>query len=151
MELEVKETVHIPVTLPEYLHAYQEEESEAEKIARREKYLSTDIVKVDLLKATATVDIPDSVLEEVERNNKRIEFIKEIREKAKRNPMYENRFPEGNTPVRDIQRLIDDLEEVKNRFVYEGMFRATTEALDMHLRMVFERFLRHDERYTTYI
>lgn len=150
--IEVKPLVNFPSpSLPGYLGTYHEEETEAQKIARREKYMSTGIVKVDLLKPSVTIYIPYKVWDEIERNNKRIEYINEVREKAKRNPMYDNRFPEGSTPVRDIDQLLEDIEKIENNYVFESLDKPTTNSLHNQLQVIFDRFVNDYNSYTMYI
>ena len=151
-QIEITTMVKMPSpSLPEYLGAYKEEETEAQKTARREKELSTSIIGVDLFKSSVTVTVPLVVEEEIERNAKRIEFIEEIREKAKRNPIHYNRFPEGSTPVRDVQRLIDDIEHITSMYVNEPITESTIQSLHWQLNGIFDRFVNDQHSYIMYI
>ena len=134
-QIEITTLVKLPsISLPGYIGTYKEEETEAQKTARREKELSTSIIGVDLFKSSVKVTVPLVVEEEIERNAKRIEYIEEIREKAKRNPIHDNRFPEGNTPVRDVQRLIDDIEHISSMYVNEPITESTIQS--MHWQII---------------
>lgn len=151
-QIEITTLVNLPSTsLPEYLGVYKEEETEAQKTARREKELSTSIIGVDLFKSSVTVTVPLIVEEEIERNAKRIEYIKEVREKAKRYPIYDNKFPEGNTPVRDVQRLIDDIEHITSMYVNEPITESTIQSLHWQLNGIFDRFVNDCDSYIMYI
>ena len=139
------------LSLPGYIGTYKEEETEAQKTARREKELSTSIIGVDLFKSSVKVTVPLVVEEEIERNAKRIEYIEEIREKAKRNPIHDNRFPEGNTPVRDVQRLIDDIEHITSMYVNEPITESIIQSMHWQLNGIFDRFVNDRDSYIMYI
>lgn len=116
-----------------------------------EERLSTDIVKVGLLKHSIKINIPEKIFEEIERNNKRIEYINEAREKANRIPC-ENRFPIGLTPVDDVPKFYSDLLDIENRFIGEVLNTTeTTHLMDEMLQGIFDRFLNHDPEYMKYI
>lgn len=151
-QIEITTLVKMPSpSLPGYIETYKEEETEAQKIARREKELSTSIIGVDLFKSSVKVTVPLVVEEEIERNAKRIEFIEEIREKGKRNPMYYNRFPVGSTPVRDVQRLIDDIEHITSMYVNEPITESTIQSMHWQLNGIFDRFVNDYNSYIMYI
>lgn len=151
-QIKITTLVKLPSTsLPGYIGTYKEEETEAQKTARREKELSTSIIGVDLFKSSVKVTVPLVVEEEIERNAKRVEYIEEIREKAKRNPMYDNRFPEGNTPVRDVQRLIDDIEHITSMYVNEPITESTIQSMHWQLNDIFDRFVNDRDSYIMYI
>lgn len=151
-QIEITTLVKLPsISLPGYIGAYKEEETEAQKTARREKELSTSIIGVDLFKSSVKVTVPLVVEEEIERNAKRIEYIEEIREKAKRNPIHDNRFPEGNTPVRDVQRLIDDIEHITSMYVNEPITESTIQSMYWQLNGIFDRFVNDHDSYIMYI
>lgn len=151
-QIEITTLVKLPsISLPGYIGTYKEEETEAQKTARREKELSTSIIGVDLFKSSVKVTVPLVVEEEIERNAKRIEYIEEIREKAKRNPIHDNRFPEGNTPVRDVQRLIDDIEHISSMYVNEPITESTIQSMHWQLNDIFDRFVNDHDSYIMYI
>ena len=150
-QIDVTPLKFIPISLPGYIGTYKEEETEAQKTARREKELSTSIIGVDLFKSSVKVTVPLVVEDEIERNVKRIEYIEEIREKAKRNPMYDNRFPEGNTAVRDVQRLIDDIEHITSMYVNEPITESIIQSMHWRLNDIFDRFVNDRDSYITHI
>lgn len=151
-QIEITTLVKLPsISLPGYIGTYKEEETEAQKTARREKELSTSIIGVDLFKSSVKVTVPLAVEDEIERNTKRIEYIEEIREKAKRNPIHDNRFPEGNTPVRDVQRLIDDIEHITSMYVNEPITESTIQSMHWQLNDIFDRFVNDHDSYIMYI
>lgn len=151
-QIEITTLVKLPsISLPGYIGTYKEEETEAQKTARREKELSTSIIGVDLFKSSVKVTVPLAVEDEIERNTKRIEYIEEIREKAKRNPIHDNRFPEGNTPVRDVQRLIDDIEHITSMYVNEPITESTIQSMHWQLNGIFDRFVNDHDSYIMYI
>lgn len=151
-QIEITTLVKLPsISLPGYIGTYKEEETEAQKTARREKELSTSIIGVDLFKSSVKVTVPLVVEDEIERNTKRIEYIEEIREKAKRNPIHDNRFPEGNTPVRDVQRLIDDIEHITSMYVNEPITESIIQSMHWQLNDIFDRFVNDHDSYIMYI
>lgn len=150
-QIDVTPLKFIPISLPEYIGTYKEEETEAQKTARREKELSTSIIGVDLFKSSVKVTVPLVVEDEIERNTKRIEYIEEIREQAKRNPIHDNRFPEGNTAVRDVQRLIDDIEHITNMYVNEPITKSIIQSMHWQLNDIFDRFVNDRDSYIMYI
>lgn len=151
-QIEIATLVKLPsISLPGYIGTYKEEETEAQKTARREKELSTSIIGVDLFKSSVKVTVPLAVEDEIERNTKRIEYIEEIREKAKRNPIHDNRFPEGNTPVRDVQKLIDDIEHITSMYVNEPITESIIQSMHWQLNDIFDRFVNDHDSYIMYI
>lgn len=123
-------------------------ETLAERTVRQERELSTRHVKIDLLKAEAEVDIPDKVLELIELNDRKIDFIKECRES--RNPMKVGRFPVG-TMVLDTDKLINDIKRVREEFINQPITAMTTSYMETKLELIFENFLNYHETYTKYI
>ena len=119
-------------------------------LVTEDERLSTDMVTVNLLKHSASIEIPVEVQEEIERNNKRIDYINEVRENQKRKP-WDNRFPVGNTPVKDVEKLDADIREVKQKFICDVLNSETIHALDSTLRSIFDRFLMDSPEYTKYI
>lgn len=151
-QIEITTLVKMPShSLSEYLEVDKEEETEAQKTARREKELSTSIIGVDLFKSSVKVTVPLAVEDEIERNAKRIEYIEEIRKKAKRTPIHDNRFPEGNTPVRDVQRLIDDIEHITSMYVNEPITKSIIQSMHWQLNDIYDRFVNDHDSYIMYI
>lgn len=136
-QIDVTPLKFILISLPGYIGTYKE--------------LSTSIIGVDLFKSSVKVTVPLVVEDEIERNAKRIEYIEEIREKAKRNPIHDNRFPEGNTPVRDVQRLIDDIEHITSMYVNEPITESTIQSMHWQLNGIFDRFVNDRDSYIMYI
>lgn len=149
-QIDVTPLKFIPISLPGYIGTYNEEETEAQKTARREKELSTSIIGVDLFKSSVKVTVPLAVEDEIERNAKRIEYIEEIRESQKE-PYTDNRFPEGNTPVRDVQRLIDDIEHITSMYVNEPITKSIIQSMHWQLNDIFDRFVNDHDSYIMYI
>ena len=117
-------------------------QSEAQRIARLEKKLSTKIVKVDYLKNSATIIFPENIIDAIELNNRRIEWIEEKNKKPSRR---------GTRPVyiKDVNRFIDDVNNISSNYVYDTMNVATTHALSQKLQYLFDMFLcsdKYDER-----
>lgn len=123
-------------------------ETLAERTVRQERELSTRHVKIDLLKAEAEVDIPDKVLELIELNDRKIDFIKECRESG--NPMKVVRFPVG-TMVLDTDKLLNDIKRVREEFINQPITAMTTSYMETKLELIFENFLNYHETYTKYI
>ena len=113
-------------------------QSEAERIKKIEAQLSTKIVKVDYLKNSANIIFPDDVIDAIELNNRRIEWIEEKNKKPSRR---------GTRPVyiKDVNRLIDDVNNISSNYVYDMMNVATTHALSQKLQYIFDMFLTSDK------
>lgn len=124
-------------------------ETLAERTARRESELSQKHVQVDLLKAEASIDIPDKVLDLVRMNENKIDYIKEVRESGR--PSDINRFPVGCTMVLDTDKLVEDIQSVKSDFIGHPIDGITTSCMNTRLECIFENFLNHHETYTKYI
>lgn len=135
----------------EELKKYQrtKEETEAEAIVRRERELSTRHVIIDLLQQQATFVIPDKVLEMVDREERKIGMIKEYRESE--NPRKNTRFPVGKIPVLDLDKLVEDIQNVKQTFLNEPISKITTTVMETKLQWIFEQFLNYSGTYTKYI
>ena len=65
--------------------------------------------------------------------------------------MYDNRFPEGNTPVRDVQRLIDDIEHITSMYVNEPITESIIQSMHWQLNDIFDRFINDHDSYIMYI
>lgn len=124
-------------------------ETEAEAIVRRERELSTKHVIIDLLQQQATFVIPDRVLEIVEKEELKIGMIKEYRES--KDPNKNKRFPVGKIPVLDLDKLVEDIQNVKQTFLNEPISKITTTIMETKLQWIFEQFLNYSETYTKYI
>ena len=124
-------------------------ETEAEKIVRRERELSTKHVIIDLLQQQATFVIPDRVLEMVEKEERKIGMIKEYRES--KDPNKNKRFPDGKIPVLDLNKLVEDIQNVKQTFLNEPITKITTTIMETKLQWIFEQFLNYSETYIKYI
>ena len=124
-------------------------ETLAERTVRQERELSTRHVKIDLLKEEAEVDIPDKVLELIELNDSKIDFIKECRES--RNPMKAGRFPVGGTMVLDTDKLLNDIKCVREEFINQPITTMTTSCMEAKLEVIFYEYLNYHETYTKYI
>lgn len=138
-------------TLASYLQDNKCFLSEAEKIKRREKYLSTERVNVDLLKNTIKYNLPNSVWEEIDMTLKKINYIEDIRIKYKNRPDTNNRFPIGCTPVKDVHAFLVDIEKIENKYLNEVIEKPLTEAITMEINMLSERFVNDDFCYIRYI
>ena len=116
-------------------------QSEAQRITRIEEQLSTKIVKVDYLKNSANIIFPENIIDAIELNNRRIEWIEEKNKKPSRR---------GTRPVyiKDVNRFIDDVNNISSNYVYDVMNVATTHALSQKLQYLFDMFLcsnKYDE------
>ena len=116
-------------------------QSEAQRITRIEEQLSTKIVKVDYLKNSANIIFPENIIDAIELNNRRIEWIEEKNKKSPRR---------GTRPVyiKDVNRFIDDVNNISSNYVYDMMDVATTHALSQKLQYLFDMFLcsnKYDE------
>jgi hypothetical protein len=113
-------------------------QSEAQRITRIEEQLSTKIVKVDYLKNSANIIFPENIIDAIELNNRRIEWIEEKNKKSPRR---------GTRPVyiKDVNRFIDDVNNISSNYVYDMMNVATTHALSQKLQYLFDMFLCSDK------
>ena len=113
-------------------------QSEAQRITRIEEQLSTKIVKVDYLKNSANNIFPENIIDAIELNNRRIEWIEEKNKKSPRR---------GTRPVyiKDVNRFIDDVNNISSNYVYDMMNVATTHALSQKLQYLFDMFLCSDK------
>ncbi len=124
-------------------------ETEAEAIVKREHELSTKHVIIDLLQRQATFVIPDRVLEMVEKEEQKIGMIKEYRES--KDPNKNKRFPVGKIPVLNLNKLVEDIQNVKQTFLNEPISKITTTIMETKLQWIFEQFLNYSETYIKYI
>lgn len=124
-------------------------ETEAEAIVKREHELSTKHVIIDLLQRKATFVIPDRVLEMVEKEEQKIGMIKEYRES--KDPNKSKRFPVGKIPVLNLNKLVEDIQNVKQTFLNEPISKITTTIMETKLQWIFEQFLNYSETYIKYI
>ena len=113
-------------------------QSEAQRITKIEKQLSTKIVKVDYLKNSANIIFPKNIIDAIELNNRRIEWIEDKNKKPSRR---------GTKPVciKDVNRFIDDVNNISSNYVYDMMNAATTHALSQKLQYIFDMFLCSDK------
>ena len=116
-------------------------QSEAQRITRIEEQLSTKIVNVDYLKNSANIIFPENIIDAIELNNRRIEWIEEKNKKSSRR---------GTRPVyiKDVNRFIDDVNNISSNYVYDMMDVATTYVLSQKLQYIFDMFLcsnKYDE------
>ena len=113
-------------------------QSEAQRITKIEKQLSTKIVKVDYLKNSANIIFPENIIDAIELNNHRIEWIEDKNKKPSRR---------GTKPVciKDVNRFIDDVNNISSNYVYDMMNSATTHALSQKLQYIFDMFLCSDK------
>jgi hypothetical protein len=128
---------------------FNHKETLAERTARRERELSKKYVKIDLLKAEALFDIPDKVIDLLYSNERKIDYIKEIRERGR--PSDTNRFPVGQTMVLDTDKLIEDINRVKSDFIDHPIDGITTTCMNTRLECIFENFLNYHGTYIKYI
>jgi hypothetical protein len=113
-------------------------QSEAQRITRIEEQLSTKIVKVDYLKNSANIIFPENIIDAIELNNRRIEWIEEKNKKPSKR---------GTRPgyIKDVNRFIDDVNNISSNYVYDMMDVATTHALSQKLQYLFDMFLCSDK------
>ena len=117
-------------------------QSEAQRITKLEKQLSTKIVKVDYLKNSATIIFPENIIDAIELNNRRIEWI----ENKNKKPL---RRGTRSVCIKDVNRFIDDVHNIYSNYVYKMMSVATIHALSKSLQYLFDMFLcsdKYDER-----
>ena len=109
-------------------------QSEAQRITRIEEQLSTKIVNVDYLNNSANIIFPKNIIDAIELNNRRIEWIEDKNKKPSRR---------GTRPVyiKDVNRFIDDVNNISSNYVYDMMNVATTHALSQKLQYLFDMFL----------
>ena len=127
----------------------EERYTEAQRIHEEEKRLSNAYVKIDLLKREATIKIPYEVRDLLERNEQKIEFIHEC-QKSK-DPRKNCRFPVGSTLVKDIDALIEDIDNVKDTFLNQQLNLETTTLMEQRLQLIFHRFMTDKNSYTKLI
>lgn len=120
-----------------------------EELHEEEKRLSNGYVKIDLLKHEATIKVPDEVIDLLERNEKKIEFIQECLKS--KDPRKNCRFHLGQTPVKDIDALVDDINKVKNIFLHQQLNLVTTTLMEEKLKTIFHRFVTDDNSYIKFI
>ena len=113
-------------------------QSEAQRIKMIEEQLSTKIVKVDYLKNLANIIFPENIIDAIELNNRRIEWIEDKNKKPSRR---------GTRPVyiKDVNRFIDDVNNISSYYVYDMMNVDTTHALSHELQYLFDMFLCSDK------
>ena len=113
-------------------------QSEAQRITRIEEQLSTKIVNVDYLKNSANIIFPENIIDAIELNNRRIEWIED-----------KNKKPSirGTKPVciKDVNRFIDDVHNIYSNYVYKMMSVTTIHALSQSLQYLFDMFLCSDK------
>ena len=117
-------------------------QSEAQRITKLEKQLSTKIVKVDYLKNSATIIFPENIIDAIELNNRRIEWI----ENKNKKPL---RRGTRSVCIKDVNRFIDDVHNIYSNYVYKMMSVSTIHALSQSLQYLFDMFLcsdKYDER-----
>ena len=135
--------------MDELIKYIRKNETEAEAIVRHESELSTKHVIIDLLQRQATFVIPDRVLEMVEKEEQKIGMIKEYRES--KDPNKNKRFPVGKIPVLNLDKLVEDIQNVKQTFLNEPISKITTTIMETKLQWIFEQFLNYSETYIKYI
>jgi len=135
--------------MDELIRYIRKNETEAEATVRRERELSTKHVIIDLLQRQATFVIPDRVLEMVEKEEQKIGMIKEYRES--KDPNKNKRFPVGKIPVLNLNKLVEDIQNVKQTFLNEPISKITTTIMETKLQWIFEQFLNYSETYIKYI
>ena len=113
-------------------------QSEAQRITKLEKQLSTKIVKVDYLKNSANIIFPENIIDAIELNNRRIEWI----ENKNKKPL---RRGTRSVCIKDVNRFIDDVNNISSNYVYDTMNVATTHALSQKLQYLFDMFLCSDK------
>ena len=135
--------------MAELIKYIRKNETDAEAPVRRERELSTKHVIIDLLQRQATFVIPDRVLEMVEKEEQKIGMIKEYRES--KDPNKNKRFPVGKIPVLNLNKLVEDIQNVKQTFLNEPISKITTTIMETKLQWIFEQFLNYSETYIKYI
>lgn len=125
------------------------EETEAEKIVKREKQLSTEHVKIDLLQAGAMLDIPQKVLDLIDMTERKINIIEEYRKS--KNPRKVEMFPIGHARVLDVENFVEDIKCLSDEYINSMITKEITETIEMRLQLIFDRFLNMDECYIKYI
>lgn len=135
--------------MDELIRYMRKNETEAEATVRCERELSTKHVIIDLLQRQATFVIPDRVLEMVEKEEQKIGMIKEYRES--KDPNKNKRFPVGKIPVLNLDKLVEDIQNVKQIFLNEPISKITTTIMETKLQWIFEQFLNYSETYIKYI
>lgn len=117
-------------------------QSEAQRITRIEEQLSTKIVNVDYLKNSANIIFPENIIDAIELNNRLIEWIKNKNKKSLRRGTR-------SVCIKDVNRFIDDANNIYSNYVYKMMSVATIHALSQSLQYLFDMFLcsdKYDER-----
>lgn len=128
--------------LPEEIH----EETELERIEKRNKRLSTDNVKVECQNGKININFPQEVLDEIDRIEKRNETIKEFRE----TPKYHGIATVGHCLTKDIDAFLYDVKDVCDNYLNSVLDSTTVNMIDAELKHLFNEFL-HGNRYSMYI
>lgn len=113
-------------------------QSEAQRITRIEEQLSTKNVKLDYLKNSANIIFPENIIDAIELNNRRIEWIEDKNKK----PSIRGT---KTVCIKDVNRFIDDVNNISSNYVYDMMNVATTHALSQKLQYLFDMFLCSDK------
>lgn len=108
------------------------------KIRQIENNLSTNILTLDYLNRAVKVIPPNEILDAIELNNKKIEFVLEKNSKPSRSgytrPIW----------IKDSNRFIDDINKICSDFENKLICSEVMQSLNNHLNFIFERFLHSD-------
>lgn len=122
-------------------------ESEAERIVRLEKQLSTDLIKPDLLNCSIKIKLPEDLIKEIDREiNKQI-YVYERR----KSEFGRNQFPEGSVKIRNVWGLIDVLQQIYSSFLYELIDKPNIELMDYQIRIIIDKFIHFDNMFIDFI
>ena len=94
------------------------------------------------MKNSATIIFPENIIDAIELNNRRIEWI----ENKNKKPL---RRGTKSVCIKDVNRFIDDVHNIYSNYVYKMMSVATIHALSQSLQCLFDMFLcsdKYDER-----
>lgn len=122
-------------------------ESEAERLSKLEKRISTDIVKADLLNSKLTIVLPIKLVKEIDKEIRNQKFIYECRKK----PTGKLRFPKGCTAVRNFWRFEDALRTLYNKYLFEPINKETIDMIDLQIQILSDKFICNDQQFIDYI
>lgn len=94
------------------------------------------------MKNSAKIIFPENIIDAIELNNRRIEWI----ENKNKNQL---RRVTRSVCIKDVNRFIDDVNNISSNYVYKMMSVSTIHALSQSLQYLFDMFLcsdKYDER-----
>ena len=138
--------------LEEYLQLDKQEELSDEELERiriekLNKRLSTDILTADILNNSLNLNLPEDIIKRVLSDIDRKKFILEFRQSKR----YDGRFPEGNTMVKDTNKFLEDICNIKEKYMFDIFTRPTVEAIDIKIKQLCNIYINDYNSYIEYI